>query len=64
VGKGDRLKKSWQSKTLIVNLIMAVVPFLPGGEEFVQANPDMVMTGLALVNIVLRLITKDKVEIK
>lgn len=54
-------KVFWKSKTLIVNTIMAIVAFFPGVSEFV--TPEILLSGLAVVNIILRVITKDKISL-
>lgn len=56
--------KAWQSKTLWVGLIAAIVPFFPPAAAVIAANPEV--TGLVLSAIFsgLRMITKDKVVIR
>lgn len=54
-------KKPWLSKTIITNLIMAVAPFIPGVSEWLAANTSVVISVFAVVNMVLRLVTKDKI---
>lgn len=58
------VKKSYLSKTLWTNLILAVVAFFPGAQSFVASNPDVFMWAFAVVNIILRFATKDKLELK
>ena len=53
-------KKPWQSKTLLVNAIMAILAVSGLGEK-VNLSADQFMMMLSGVNIVLRLITKDKI---
>lgn len=55
------VKPSYLSKTLWVNLLLALAPFIPGASDFVAANPDIAMSIVAGVNLILRLITKDKI---
>ena len=57
-------KQLWKSKTLWVNLVMAVAAFIPGVGEWVSTNPEAAGIIVAGVNGVLRLITKDKVVLK
>lgn len=57
-------KKPWQSKTLWVGLIAAVVPFFPPAAAVIAANPEVASIVLSGVFSVLRLITKDRVVIK
>ena len=54
-------KSVFKSKTLWVNLIIAVVAFFPSVAE--KLSPEVVMQGMALVNMVLRLVTKDKLQL-
>lgn len=56
-------KPSWQSKTVWLSLLTAVAPLIPGASEFLAQNPDTVVSGLGLLFLALRLITKGKVSI-
>lgn len=57
-------KAPWQSKTLIVNLIMALAAlFFPGVGEYVKAHPELVMSVFAGLNIALRFLTKGAIQI-
>lgn len=57
-------KKPYLSKSLWINAIVAVLAMVwPGGKELIVANPDVVMAAFAGLNIVLRLITKDKISL-
>ena len=54
-------KKPWNSKTLWLNLLVAVgamLPWAPVQEMMSEANLVMV---LSVVNMVLRLVSKDKI---
>jgi hypothetical protein len=54
------IKKIWQSKTFWTNLLMAaVVPFLPAELK----NPEYVVYAITAVNVILRLVSKGKVEL-
>ncbi len=48
-------KKPWESKTLIINLVMAITVFFPGAQAFIAAHPSVVVDSLVVV--------KDKVSI-
>jgi hypothetical protein len=50
-------------KTLIVNAVVALSALYPPIGDFVSNNPEIVLNGLALVNIALRFITKGKVRL-
>jgi len=59
----QEVKPIWQSKTVWVNLILALSAFIPGVGHFVRANPESVMAIFSVINVILRLVTKDKVQI-
>lgn len=52
-------KSVLKSKTVWINLILAVVAFFPAVKETV--SEDILVQVFAVINIVLRLVTKDKV---
>jgi hypothetical protein len=54
--------KPWQSKTLWVNLVMAGLSFFPAFRDFV--TPEHIATMFTVANVVLRLVTKDKIVLK
>jgi|SaaInlLV_10m_DNA_2_1039722.scaffolds.fasta_scaffold01930_14 hypothetical protein len=54
-------KKPYYSKTLITNLLMAIVAFFPPVEEFVVANPTIFIFLFAAVNMGLRLVSKKEI---
>jgi hypothetical protein len=57
-------KKPWLSKTLIINALIAVLALAwPSGKELIAGNPDVVMAAMAGLNIILRLISKEKVSL-
>jgi len=56
-------KPSYLSKTVIVNLIMALSAFVPSVNAYLVANPEIVMSVLAGVNILLRFFTKEKISL-
>jgi len=56
-------KKPLQSKTLWLNLMVALIAFFPEVSEAVKSNPEYSMVFFALVNFVLRLVTKGKIEL-
>jgi len=55
------MKKPYLSKTLWVNALVAVAPFFGNVSNYVTA--DKVMMVLAVVNMALRLVTKEKVQL-
>ena len=57
-------KKAWQSKTVWINLIAAIAAFIPAGAEWVQSHEQAFLIGFSAINIVLRLVTKDKISIE
>lgn len=57
-------KKPWQSKTLILNFVVAACAlFAPGASAYISAHPEVVAGVFAGANIVLRLISKDKISL-
>jgi hypothetical protein len=57
------MKPFWKSKTVLVNVVGAVVlSFL--GHEAVSANGDIVAIVAAAVNIILRVVTTEGLSVK
>ena len=56
-------KTPLKSKTLWLNLVIAIIAFFPEISIMVKENPEYSMTFFALVNFALRLITKGKIEL-
>ena len=54
------VKKPWFSKTLIVNFIMSALA-IGGLTEKVGMTADQLVVALAGINMILRLVTKDKI---
>jgi len=56
-------KKAWMSKTLWANLLMAVIAVIAVWVPAVASivNEEAVLMLFAMVNMVLRLVTKDKI---
>ena len=57
------MKKPWASKTLWANLLVGVLA-VTGLREKVNIGEDQVLMVLAVVNMILRLVTKDKVGLE
>lgn len=55
-------KSPVQSKTLWVNLVVAILAFFPGVAS--MFSPEQIMVGLSIINMVLRLVTKDKLGLE
>lgn len=60
-------KPFWQSKIILVNMLMGVAmvlaAFSPSASEFIKNYFSEAGSAWALINVVLRLVTKNKVEI-
>lgn len=56
-------KKWYQSKKFYVQLLMLLVMIVPAAQPFVSEYFSEIGMGWALVNIVLRLVSKGKVEL-
>jgi|TARA_R100000501_G_C2605532_1_gene101435 hypothetical protein len=54
------MKKPWKSKTLWANLLVGLLA-VSGLREKLSIGADQVVLVLSVVNMVLRLVTKDKV---
>lgn len=59
----QKVKPIWQSKTVWMNLILALSAFIPHMQEMISGNPEIVGAVWAVLNVILRIISKDKVEI-
>lgn len=57
------VKPFWQSKTFWLQVLGCVAIAVPSSAEFIRANLGEAGAAWALINIVLRLISKDKVSI-
>lgn len=56
------MKKPWQSKTIILNFVVAAAAlFYPAAADLINSHPSEVASIFALANIVLRVITKEKI---
>lgn len=57
-------KKPWYlSKTLWMQVLAIVAIIVPGSANFIKEYFSEVGMGWALINMILRLISKDKIEI-
>jgi len=57
-------KKPWQSKTIVVNALMALgALFYAPMSDWISANPGAVASAWSVLGILLRLISKDKVSL-
>lgn len=54
-------KKPWLSKTIWINVILALVSFYPPVHDYLKANPEAFAMVFAVVNVILRLITKKEI---
>jgi len=55
------MKPFFQSKTMIVNAIIALSTLVPAVGDIVKAHPDLVVSGVGFINIILRIVTKEKI---
>jgi hypothetical protein len=56
-------KKPWESKTILVNLILALSAFIPAVHDQLVAHPEYFTYAILVLNIVLRLVTKGAIQI-
>lgn len=60
----EPVKKPWQSKTIVLNFLMAASALAyPPVAEWISANPVAVASGWAVLGILVRLITRDRVSL-
>lgn len=60
----EKNKKPWQSKTILTNLLLAIFAvFWPGAAEFMGEHPEIVASAWGFINIVLRWVTKDGIQL-
>lgn len=57
-------KKPWLSKTLWINLILAVSAFFPPVQAFISGHQELALVIPGVVNGILRLLTKDAVSLQ
>jgi hypothetical protein len=56
-------KPVFQSKTVIVNLIIALGSAIPQVGQLVSDHPQAVLLGVTLINLALRWVTKNRVTL-
>lgn len=56
-------KKIWQSKTFWAQVATVGLSLIPAVRGYAAANPEQVIAGLAAVNTLLRLATKEKISL-
>jgi hypothetical protein len=57
-------KKPWQSKTLWINLLLAIAAIaFPPAAEFIKNSPEIVGAVFAGINVLLRLVSKDAIQL-
>jgi len=57
-------KKPWLSKTIWMNILLLVASFYPPIGNLVSNNPELLAGFFAIVNVVLRLVTKKPIVIE
>lgn len=57
-------KKPWLSKTLWLNAVVATLSLtVPVAADLIKAHPEIMITVFAGVNIILRFLTEDKLQL-
>jgi len=59
----QQAKKPWESKTVWKGIIIALAALSPVANDFVAKNPQLILIALGGVDVILRLITKDKISL-
>lgn len=54
-------KSIFLSKTAWTNVILAVIAFIGGGNDWVAAHPELIPSAFLILNLIMRAISKDKV---
>lgn len=57
------VKKPWLSKTVWINLALALSAFYPPIGDWMTGHGELVGVAFAALNVVLRALTKDKLSI-
>ena len=57
------MKPLLKSKTIAVNAVIIAASLIPGVGDWVQSHPAETLTLLGAVNIILRLVTKEKLSL-
>jgi hypothetical protein len=55
-------KKPWKSKTIIANALVAILAFFPSVQASV--SPEHIAQGLVVLNVILRLVTKERIGLE
>ena len=56
-------KSVFKSKTVLVNLVIALAALYPPVQEWVQAHPEQTLIGITAINAALRYVTKGRVSL-
>ena len=56
-------KAPWLSKSIWTNVIIAGLAFVPSVHQFIVDKPELFAVGWSVVNVILRFVTKDKVQL-
>ena len=60
----DDTKKPWQSKTLWTNIIIAIVAIAsPPAHQWISAHPEAFAAAFGVINVILRMLTKDAIQL-
>ena len=58
------VKPWWVSKTVWMNLIVAIAAFVPPVQDWIGKNPEQFAWVFTAINVVLRLISKGKITLQ
>ena len=56
-------KPFFTSKTVLINGVIALAAFYPPVGSWISAHPEATLQGLAVVNVLVRLVTKGKITL-
>lgn len=61
----NQKKKPWLSKTLWTNFLLATAALtVPSIQEWIKSHPEAMSAAFAGINMLLRWLTKDKLELR
>lgn len=56
-------KPTYLSKTLWLNLILAIAAFFPNISSVVQSHPELTIAGFAIANMIMRVVSKSELTL-
>jgi len=57
-------KATWLSKTMWMNMLVAIAAFLPPVQDYIGKHPETFVWVLTVANMILRFISKGKIVLR